>query len=231
MNQRRMIQGIFRMNYLNHVKINHKIALGLLLMMLTGCATMKELPTPEDATAIEQLLMTQAVEQSLNGQNGISLPLPEGSTVKLETVGLTVEQRFLIGAIGRWLGEQGLRLLPEGKEATYRVQILVQTLGTEQSRSFLGMPAVQGGLLPFAIPELPLYKAQYQSGFTRFRLDIFETTTGQFVRSTPWLQAMTYFNEYTVFFFIGFDSTNLVGPFEESLPLKNNQNQSTEDSF
>jgi len=214
----------------SHIR-QYGIFLGILMLLIVaGCATMKELPTPDQATAIEQLLISQAVEQSFSSQDAISLPLPEGSTVTLETVGLTVEQRFLIGAIGRWLGEQGLRLSPKDQEASYRIQILVQALGVEQSRSFLGMPAVQGGLLPFAIPEIPLYKAQYQSGFTRFRLDIFETTTGQFVRSTPWLQAMTYFNEYTVFFFIGFHSTNLVGPFEDPIPLKSNQEPSTEDS-
>ena len=214
----------------SHIR-QYGIFLGILMLLIVaGCATMKELPTPDQATAIEQLLITQAVDHSLNSQDTISLPLPEGSTVKLETVGLTVEQRFLIGAIGRWLGEQGLRLPPEGQETTYKIQILVQTLGTEQSRSFLGMPAVQGGLLPFAIPELPLYKAQYQSGFTRFRLDIFETTTGQFVRSTPWLQASTFYNEYTLLFFIDFHRTNLIGPFEDPLPLKSNQDNSTEDS-
>jgi hypothetical protein len=218
------------MSFLNHATINHKTVLGLLLMMVTGCATMKELPTPDQATAIEQLLITQAVEQSLNNNDATDLPLPEHATVKLETVGLTVEQRFLIGAIGRWLGEQGLRLPPGGEAATYRIQILVQSLGTEQSQSFFGMPPVQGGLLPFAIPELSLFKAQYQSGLTRFRLDIFETTTGQFIRSTPWLQASTFYNEYTLLFFIDFYRTNLVGPFEEVLPLNKAQGNSAKDS-
>lgn len=219
-----------RMSFLNYATRNHTILLGILLAMVTGCAAMKELPTPDQATAIEQLLITQAVEQSLNNTDTPDLPLPEHATVKLETVGLTVEQRFLIGAIGRWLGEQGLRLPPEGEEAAFRIQILVQSLGTEQSRSFFGMPPVQGGLLPFAIPELSLFKAQYQSGLTRFRLDIFETTTGRFIRSTPWLQASTFYNEYTLLFFIDFRNTNLVGPFEDPLPLKKDPENSTEDS-
>lgn len=213
---------------------SHTMQQGILLGILTlsisaGCATMKELPTPDQATAIEQLLITQAVAQSLTGQDATSLPLPEHAAVKLETVGLTVEQRFLMGAIGQWLGEQGLRLPPEDQEAMYKIQILVQSLGTEQSRSFFGMPPVQGGLLPFAIPELSLFKAQYQSGLTRFRLDIFETKTGQFIRSTPWLQASTFYNEYTLLFFIDFRRTNLVGPFDDPLSLNKDQKNSAED--
>ena len=44
---------------------------------------MKQLPTPDQATAIEQFLMTQAVERSLNRGDATFLPLPEGATVKI----------------------------------------------------------------------------------------------------------------------------------------------------
>ena len=204
-------------------------AIGLLLIVVTGCASMKELPTPDQATAIEQLLVTQAVEQSLNDKDAISLPLLEDTTVHLESTGLAVEQRFLIGAVGRWLGEQGLRVLPDNQEATYKIRILVQTLGTEQSRTFFGMPPVQSVLIPFSLPEITLYAAQYQSGFTRFRLDIFERATGQFIRSTPWLQALTFYNEYTLLFFIDFHRTNLVGPFEDPIPISLSEDDGEED--
>lgn len=197
----------------------HLTLLGILILsFLSGCASTNNLPAPAHFTAIEQFLLTQAVEFSLNTEDPSLLPLPAGETVTLETTGLTSEQEFLLGAVGRWLGEQGLRIQPKDEDSTYRAQILVQSLGTEQSHSFFGMPEVQGGLLPFAIPELPVYKAQYQTGYSRFRLDFFEMTSGKFIRSTPWFQASTYFNEYTVFFFIGFHTTNLIGPFESILP-------------
>ena len=200
----------------------------LLLMVISGCATTTSLPPPAHFTAIEQFLLTQAIELSLNAKDVPPLPLPQGETVTLETTGLTVEQRFLLGAVGRWLGEQGLHIQPKDQNPTYRAQILIQALGTEQRISFFGMPEIQGGLLPFALPELAVYKAQYQTGYSRFRLDFFETTTGKFVRSTPWFQASTFFNEYTVLFFIGFHSTNLIGPFEDQVPLGTNQEHATD---
>ncbi len=206
------------------------ITLWLLLIALSGCATMKELPTPDQDTAIEQFLKTQAVERSLHVKDATTLPLPQGATVKLETTGLAMEHRFLIGAVGQWLGEQGFRLPPESQAAKYKIQILVQSLGTEQSQSFFGMPPVQSVLLPFALPEISIYKAHYQVGFTRFRLDIFETTTGKFIRSTPWLQASTFYNEYTLLFFIDFHRTNLVGPFEDPIPTPKLENDETQDT-
>lgn len=216
-------------NPMNSKTIQRGVELGILLIMFSGCAAMKELPTPDQATAIEQLLITQAVEQSLYSKDATSLPLPKNSTVKLETTGLTVDQRFLIGAVGKWLGEQGLLIKLDAQEPTYRIQILVQSLGTEQSQSFFGMPPVQSVLIPFALPEISLYKAHYQTGYTRFRLDIFETTTGQFIRSTPWLQASTFYNEYTLLFFIDFYRTDLVGPFEDSIPKSTPENDASED--
>src|SRR5690606_19491110 len=127
--------------------------------------------------------------------------------------GLTVEQRFLIGAISGWLGEQGIHIVSDASgEAEYRIHILAQAFGTEQSVSFFGLPQIDSVLLPIALPELPVFKGQYQSGYTRFRLDIYETVTGKFIRSTPWFQGSTYFKEYTIFFFFDFQFTNLIGP-------------------
>ena len=188
----------------------------LLLYLMTSCAPIKQLPTPDQATAIEQFLITQAVEFSLHKEDVTPVPLPTGETVTLDTTGLTAEKRIFIGALSQWLGEQGLLLMPEAKQANYRIQILAQALGTEQSLSFFGIPAIQSVVIPFALPEIALYKAQSQLGFTRFRLDIFENITGKFIRSTPWLEATTYFNEYTIFMFFDFYTTNLLGPFNNS---------------
>jgi len=185
----------------------------LLLGIMTGCGSMNNLPAPVRLTAVQQILMTQAVERSLSGENTMTVPLAYGDTVSLEISGLSVEQQFFRGTMGSWLGERGLKIVSEAHDAKYRIHILVQVLGTEQRVSLFGMPEVQGGLLPFALPELALYKKQSQSGYTRFRLDIFETATGKFIRSTPWLQGSTYFNQYTFLFFFDWHTTDLIAPF------------------
>jgi hypothetical protein len=185
----------------------------LAFALLTGCGSMNTIPAPTSPTAVQQFLMTQAVDRSLYGENTMIIPLAYGDTVSLDTIGLTPEKRFLKSAIGGWLGERGLKIVSESQNARYRILILVQALGTEQRGSLLGMPEVQGGLLPFALPEIALFKTQKQSGYTRFRLDIYETATGQFIRSTPWFQGSTYFNEYTVLFFFDFETTDLIAPF------------------
>ncbi|MDR4459798.1 MAG: hypothetical protein MRJ67_04645 [Nitrospirales bacterium] len=211
----------------SHIPNMLKLLVPIILTLFSACAPVKELPNPDQATAIEQFLITQAVDRSLNNESATPLPLQPEETVTLDTTDLTVEKSVFIGALGQWLGEQGLLLTPEAKHANYRIQVLIQSLGTEQSQSFFGIPPIQSVVIPFALPEIALYKAQYQTGFTRFRLDIFENTTGKFIRSTPWFEATTYFNEYTLFFFFSFHVTNLLGPFNESPSSSTNQENGT----
>lgn len=185
----------------------------LLAGILTGCGSMNNIPGPVRPTAIQQFLMTQAVERSLDGQNTIPIPLTYGDTVILDSSGLTGETGFIKSAIGDWLGERGLQIAGDSQAAKYRIHVLVQALGLEQKNSLMGIPPIQSTIIPFALPEIALFKTQYQTGYARFRLDIFESATGKFLRSTPWFQGMTYFNEYTILFFFNFHSTDLTAPF------------------
>ena len=187
--------------------------------LLSGCAVANILPAPSSPTMIEQLLMAQAVEFSLEPDNPpITVPLPPGESISLATTGLTSNQQFMVGVISGWLGKQGFVIRQESEPATYRARIILQTLGTEQAQSFFGMPAVQVALLPFALPELPVFKVNYQTGYARFSLEFYEKETGRFVRSTPWYDGTTYYNHYTLLFFIDFHRTNLIGGPTEDTP-------------
>lgn len=196
---------------------------------LVGCAISRE-PTRTPRTAIEQLLLSHAVQRSMNA---LSLPLSPVESVAVEVAAfptdrLLLQDRF-IGepnalpvvpapatdlvivhglAEGR-LGVLGFPLQQSRLQSTYFLRLLVLALGTDQAQTFFGMPAVQGGLLPFALPELTLFKAQRQKAYMRYRIDIYESATGRFIRSTPWYEGSAYFNQYVVFFFISFKSTDL----------------------
>ena len=196
---------------------------------LAGCAISRE-PTRTPRTSIEQLLLGYAVQRSMNA---LSLPLAAEESVAVEVAGfptdrVVLQDRFIgepnalpVEAIpatglvvvhslaeGR-LGVLGFQLQQSRQQATYFLRLLVLTLGTDQAQTFFGMPAVQGGLLPVALPELTLFKAQRQKAYMRYRIDIYESASGRFIRSTPWYEGSAYFNQYIVLFFISFRSTDL----------------------
>ncbi len=185
----------------------------LLVGMLTGCGAMNTIPVPTSPTAVQEFLMAQAVDRSLPEEKTIPLPLTYGDTVSVDSSELKEDKGFMKSAISGWLGERGLKIALDPTKAKYRIHILVQSLGVEQRSSLFGIPPIQSTLLPIALPEMAMYSSQKMSGYTRFRLHIYETATGRFVRSTPWFQGSTYFNEYTILFFFDFEFTDLIAPF------------------
>ena len=208
------------------------LRVGVILCLFTallGCAISRE-PTRTPRTAIEELLLSSAVQRSMNA---LSLPLSPVESVAVEVVAfptdrLLLQDRFIADpnafpvvptpatglvlvhglAEGR-LGVLGFPLQQSRHQARYFLRLLVLALGTDQAQSFIGIPAIQGGLFPIALPELALYKAQRQQAYMRYKIDIYESATGRFIRSTPWYEGSAYFNQYLVLFFISFRSTDL----------------------
>jgi hypothetical protein len=198
------------------------------LLILPGCALEQEISrTPR--TAVEQLLLGQALERALDK---LSLPIPEGASLMVEVSGFQTDRAHLQlmdqkrGAINNlyWdfsfvrdatsthLGELGYRIRTRASEATYLVRVMVQSLGTNQGLVFFGMPAVQSMIIPFALPELTLYRKQNQLAYARIKLDIFEMATGRLFRSTPWWVGEAFYNQYTILFFIFYRTTDLSDP-------------------
>lgn len=189
----------------------------MMLLLLTACAPARE-QSKTSRTATEQLLLSQALERSLSG---VSVPLPDGSSVAVETAGLKdTDFAFTRELVASRLGLLGLRVQKKEEVANYLVRVIVQTLGTDQENSFFGMPPVTSVLLPFALPELPIYKYEHQQAAVRLRLEIFERATGRFITSTRWYEGLTYFDHYTLLFFIGFHKTDLTEPGVEEHLLK-----------
>ncbi|WP_447976866.1 hypothetical protein [Candidatus Nitrospira bockiana] len=188
----------------------------VLMLLVSGCA-FTQTPTQTVRSATEQLLLSSAVERSLTD---LTLPLPEDSSVALEVAGFAVppvtvasaDLTFVREAVAGRLGELGFRVRSRPDEATYLGRIMIQALGTVQGETFFGMPAVQSVLIPFALPELTLYKRQIQHSHMRFWIDLYEQATGRFVRSTPWHIGSAYYNQYTILFLITFYTTDLIEP-------------------
>ena len=161
----------------------------------------------EQRTAIEQLLLSQAVEQSADQ---LTLPLPPGASVVIEAVAPSppILVNVLRDAYSSRLGALGLRIRKDDKQAAYLIRIVAETLGTEQGFNLFGIPSVQSVLLPIAAPELAFYRNEYLTAMVRVSLDVYETQTGRHILSTPFYEGTKYFNQYTFAIFFGFRFTD-----------------------
>jgi hypothetical protein len=191
------------------------VLLGILVLSMTAACSVAHTTTQSPRTAVEQLLLTEATERSLGHTDLPPLPIPQRTAVSLDVTGLTTfshksDLNMLRRIIAGWLGEQGFLVRESKENAIYRLEIITQALGTEYSQTFFGMPAFQSVLIPFALPELTLYKAQYETGYARFYVNIVENSTDRFISSTPIYTGETYYNSYTLLFLFTWHSSDLV---------------------
>ncbi|MER2512356.1 MAG: hypothetical protein ABTQ25_08060 [Nitrosomonas ureae] len=200
----------YKREQLMRTKIINTLCLGLVLAgFLTGCSTTQKV-TSSARTATEQLLISEAVMRSVAKSPDFSLPIPQGSVVKLDMFGISGDKDLVKGVVAGWLGQQGY--IAQDESATYRINVIVDSLGTEYSNTFFGIPPIAATLIPIALPKLSFYEADSQTGYARFHLDIFEMPSGRFVGTTPPFIADTHFNMHTVLFLFKFKRTDLASP-------------------
>lgn len=205
-----------------------RFVLYLLTTFTTGCALEQDVSrTPR--TAVEQVLLTQAVEQAMEN---LSVRLPDGVNVDVDATGLENDRSRLrttnadLGAIDRpardilyirdlvasELGRRGYRVSARDTESPYLVRVMAESFGTVQGTIFVGMPPIQSVLIPFSLPELTLYKNQSQSGYARLHIDVYDNRTGEFLGSTPKLVGRSFYNQYTVLIFATWNRTDVTAP-------------------
>ncbi len=177
--------------------------------LLSACSSTQKI-TNSARTATEQLLITEAVSRSLPLQRDISFPIPRGATVKLDVAGLTADKDIVKAIVAGWLGLHGY--IVQDDNASHRISIVVDSLGTELSTTFFGMPPIQASLIPVSVPELSLFKAENQSGYARFHFDTFELPSGRFLATSSPFLANTFYNAYTVLLLFTFSKTDLNSP-------------------
>lgn len=184
------------------------ISLMVIFGFLSGCVN-PQMVSRTPRTAVEQLLLTQAVPESLTNPAQQDLPLSAGATVKVDLTGLTADRAYIGAAIEGWLGGKGYEVRRTTDAATYRIHILVNAFGTEYGESFLGMPPIQSTFIPFALPEITVYRAQRQAGKVQYYMNIFEEQTGKLVATTQTHEGQTFHRLYTLLFIFSYLDTDL----------------------
>ena len=115
-------------------------------------------------------------------------------------------------SIATGLARLGYRIDPRETEPAYLARVVVESFGTTQGLTFIGMPPVQSVLIPFSLPALVLYSAEGQKGYARVHVDFFEYQSGKLVGSSPTTIGRTYYNQYTLLFFFTWQTTDLSAP-------------------
>ena len=187
-----------------HIPLNTKFRIisiiSLLLVWLSACSLPAPRPT-DPKTPEEQALISQALEKAAGKA---SLSLPRGTSIYVETSGLTNDHPFAGHVIEGWLGRQGLIICRTEEEATHYVRVIVQSMGPTRSNKILGIPGGDAttGLFGIRLPEIALYKRDIKKGFVDFYLDVYEKNTGKHLQTTKAYSNTISYKDYTLLFFI-----------------------------
>ena len=168
-----------------------------LLQIASGCAFSSHVQTPRSSW--EQILATTAIDRALE-----QLEWPEvddkAIAVEIGTPGDVLDGLYLQRRIEVALANRGARIVRSSEAAEYVLSCLVGAVGLDISGRFMGIQGSSGGLIPFTVPELALYKNTLRQGFAKAEIYLVDLESQKIVHHAGPVEATAYRRSKTYFF-------------------------------
>ncbi|OQW32311.1 MAG: hypothetical protein A4E19_19995 [Nitrospira sp. SG-bin1] len=159
----------------------------------------------------EQLLLTQSLFRSLEDA---AVPIRPGDSVAVEFAwppshgDFSTDKLFAEAVVKSWVARQGVII---GKDSpAYRMRVLMHAFGLDKKEVFVGIPQINSGFWPIAVPELTFYSTVRHRGYSRLSMDLYDEETGRLIASPSAVDATVYHERYTLLFIISWTSTDLM---------------------
>ena len=144
-------------------------------VLLTGCTTTRTTDTAR--TGMEQLLISNAVDQTLNK---VALPPVTGRKVYVEEKYLdAVDKGYIVGSLRQRLMANGAHVVDAKEGSDMTLEVFSGGVGTDNVESYLGVPGLTVPGMPVEIPEVRVYEKKSQFGTAKLGLCAYATTTGE----------------------------------------------------
>lgn len=168
-----------------------------LLQIASGCAFSSRVQTPRSSW--EQILATTAIDRALEQ---LEWPEMDGKSVYVEVgpPGDVLDDLYLQRGIEVALAKRGALIVRNAEAAEYVLSCLVGAIGLDISGRFMGIQGSSGGLIPFTVPELALYKNTLRQGFAKAEIYLVDLETGEIVHHSGPVEGTAYRRSTTHFF-------------------------------
>jgi hypothetical protein len=187
------------------MSIRFAITAALVCVLGAGCAFSKRTQLPRSAS--QQMLATEAVVRALEQ---FEFPDIEGKKVMVHVgaPGDAVDTDFLRTTVQRELFEEGAKVVGTPEQADLVLAMVVGSMGLNIRGRFLGVGG-GGGLIPFTLPELALYKRTRTSGFAHAEYTLVDPDSGQIIEQSEPVEGNTRGESTTVLMIFTWDSTDI----------------------
>jgi hypothetical protein len=168
-----------------------------LLHVASGCAFSTRVQTPRSSW--EQILATTAIDRALMQ---LEWPKVDGKSVLVEVgpPGDVLDDLYLQRSIEVVLANRGAQIARNIEDAEFVLSCLVSAIGLDISGRFMGLQGSQGGLIPFTIPELALYKNTLRSGFAKTEIFLMDLKAQKIIHHSGPVEGATSRRSKTFFF-------------------------------
>lgn len=174
--------------------MTRRVLLPALLCAACGCTTAKTSSTPRTAT--EQLLISNAVDQSLSG---VDFAPFAGRNVFVDDKYIdSVDKNYVVGSIRHRLMMQGANVAGKKEDSEITIEVRSGAVGTDTTDMFVGVPEITvPGMV--TLPEVRLLSRSSQSGTAKLGLVAYETSSGQVLGSGGISLAQSDRNDWYLF--------------------------------
>jgi hypothetical protein len=172
-------------------------ALCAALPIASGCAFSSRVETPRSSW--DQILATTAIDRALDQ---LEWPEFDGQSIYLEIgpPGDVLDERYLEHRIEVTLRERGAQIAKSPETAEYVLTCLVGAIGLDINGRMFGIEGSPGGLIPFTIPELALFKNILRRGFAKTEIHLVDRETNRIIHRSGPVEGSAYRRSRTYFF-------------------------------
>lgn len=194
--------------------MKHEVCAALMLaavMNLCGCASTATSNTAR--TAKEQMLLSNAVDQSLDKVD--FTPLYRQKVLVEEKFLECVDKPYVVGSVRHRVMRAGGILVSDAEQAEVVMELRSGGVGTDTAESYVGTPEIAlPGML--TIPEIRLAERKTQYGYSKIGMVIYDKSSGKVLGDGGMSMAQADDNNWYVFGVGPFQNGSLKGDVEKS---------------
>jgi hypothetical protein len=183
------------------------IILSLVCAAGMGCTITQRTQLPRSAT--QQILATTAVVRAFQQ---FEFPDIKGKRVMVHigAPGDAVDTEFLKTAVQLEIYEEEAKVVAVPEQADLLLAVLVGSMGLNIRGRFVGIEGTAGGgLVPFTIPELSLFKRTRTSGFAHAEFALVDPNSGEVLERSHPVEGNTRGDSTTVLMVFSWEDTDL----------------------
>ena len=168
-----------------------------LMIAAVGCIDPRT--TNTGRSAIEQGLLAEAVERSVNNMSFAGF---QGKKAVMDYSKLApqVDKDYVCGVFETHLATSGIQVVEKAEDAQLKIRLLCGVLATDNTELNIGTPAipipVPDANLSVVIPPLSIFKRLSRTGTCRLTAVIYDNKTGELLSAYRGVQSRTFYNNW-----------------------------------